>query len=205
MMKALKLITLGMWVPLLLICVHRSYPQMTPKTHEECMKLVPGDWGPNFGREWRGNEAIYWGCRLGVPVARVQAWQQAAGVVGWVEDLIPVTIGKQRLVLVEEGEGSAHCFRFTALEESAAGWKVVWTRPTSADPPEGMEYCTLSCPAVKMQARGKTLILRTTSPANPGEDPTLGCKNPVWKREAFRWNERSYQPVQAKPGRPEAP
>jgi hypothetical protein len=36
--------------------------QMPQKSHEDCLKLVPGDWGANFGEKWKQHEAVYWGC-----------------------------------------------------------------------------------------------------------------------------------------------
>jgi hypothetical protein len=34
--------------------------QMPQKSHEDCLKLVPGDWGANFGEKWKQHEAVYW-------------------------------------------------------------------------------------------------------------------------------------------------
>lgn len=45
------------------------------RSHDDCLKLVPGDWEPNFGEEWKQHEAVYWGCRLGASVETIQQWQ----------------------------------------------------------------------------------------------------------------------------------
>ena len=57
------------------------------KSHEECLKQVPGDWGPNFGKEWHKNEAIYWGCRLGMPSQTVASWQKALDEMGMAQEI----------------------------------------------------------------------------------------------------------------------
>ena len=81
-----------------------------PKSHTDCIKRVPGDWGPNFGEQWHHNEALYWGCRLGVSSETVAAWQKAADLGGMVHHISVAVVQGQKLMVIEELSGSAHCF-----------------------------------------------------------------------------------------------
>jgi hypothetical protein len=173
-----------------------SLPQLSAQTisrsHEDCLKLVPGDWGPNFGEEWRQHEGVYWGCRLGVPVETIKAWQEV--VSGNIQGLIPVTIDKQQLVLVEDRDGSANCFTIRALKKTPKGWEQIWG--ASSDP-DTMDYCTLACPAIKMTVQGKNLTLEFPETSDPKEDQTFSCKHVRWKKETYRWNGQTYQSTKA--------
>lgn len=162
------------------------------KSHEECLKVVPGDWGPNFGEEWKQHEAVYWGCRLSVPIETVREWQQFSA--GMIQDLIQITIENQQVVLIESMEGSAHCFDVAALRKRAKGWEVIWSPPSS---PDSMDYCTLACPAIRIRAYGKNLTLELPETSDPREDQTFSCKHVKWRQERYFWDGQTYQPVTA--------
>jgi hypothetical protein len=172
----------------------RIKAQVAPRSHEECMKLVPGDWGPNFGEQWHEHEAVYWGCRLGVPAQTVTEWQQVADVEGMIQDLIPKAIRKKDLVLIEEMEGSAHCYQFIALEKTAGGWKQIWSAPAA----DSMDYCTLTCPPIKMRFRRNDLILEIPYTSNPKEDATFSCKSLKWESEIYHWDGHTFKPTKVR-------
>jgi hypothetical protein len=168
-------------------CPHLSAKQ-PQKSHEDCLKLVPGDWGPNFGDEWKQHEAVYWGCRLGVPVETIHEWQDFGS--GMIADLIPVTVDNMQIVIVESMEGSAHCYTISAVRKSQKGWKSIWSPPSN---PESMDFCTLACPGIRIRVRGKILTLETPGSSDPKEDQTTSCKHIKWNKETYRWNGQTYQ------------
>jgi hypothetical protein len=160
------------------------------KSHEDCLKLVPGDWGANFGEEWKQHEAVYWGCRLGVSVETLHEWQHFAS--GMIADLIRVTIDDEQIVIVESMEGSAHCYSISAVRKAQKGWKPIWSPPSD---PDSMEFCTLACPRIRIKVRGKSLTLETPESSDPKEDQTISCKHVKWNKETYRWNGQTYQPT----------
>ncbi len=83
---------------LLLITSVALAQQQKPKSHEACIKQVPGDWGPNFGPEWHQKEALYWACRDGVSVATIELWQKAAQEEGMADNIKLLTVRGQKLV-----------------------------------------------------------------------------------------------------------
>ncbi len=171
----------------------RLSAQILRKPHEDCMKLVPGDWGPNFGAVWQQHEAVYWGCRIGVSEETIRQWQQFSS--GMIQDLIPVTIGKEQIVIIESMEGSAHCYEIGALQKTAKGWELIWSPPST---PDSMHYCTLACPPIRIKALGKNLTLQDPYTSDSKEDQTLSCKHVKWHKESYRWDGRTYQPATAR-------
>jgi hypothetical protein len=171
-----------------------SLPQLSAQTigksHEDCLKLVPGDWGSNFGEDWKQHESVYWGCRLGASVETIKQWQQFSS--GMIQDLIQVTIGKEQIVLIESMEGSAHCFEISALRKTPKGWESVWSPPSN---PDSMDYCTLACPPVRIKASGKHLTLENPQTSDPKEDQTFSCKHLRWCKETYHWDGHTYQPA----------
>jgi len=176
----------------LLIPSARLFAQNPQKSHEDCLKLVPGDWGPNFGEEWKQHEAVYWGCRLGVPLETIRQWQHFSS--GMIQDLIQVTIDNGQIVLIESMEGSAHCFNIGALRKTAKGWEQIWS-PSSN--PDSMDYCTLACPAIRMRVYGKNLTLELPATSDPKEDQTFSCKRVKWQTETYHWDGQTYQSATA--------
>src|ERR1700722_18480706 len=85
-----------------------AFAQQELKSHEQCIKEVSGNWGPNFGDQWHRNEAHYWACRNGVTVETIQAWQHTADELGMAHEIQPVTVAGQKLVLFVEDEGTAN-------------------------------------------------------------------------------------------------
>jgi len=154
------------------------------KSHEECLKLVPGAWGPNFGVQWHHHEAIYWGCRLGVPTESVESWQQVAGVTGMIQNILPATIEKQEFVFIEEMQGSMHCYSVSALMKTLKGWEQIWGIG-------GEKYCTVACPPVRMKIRGSSLTLEIPSPSDEK------CTHTSWHKENYLWNGKTLEPRNA--------
>lgn len=174
---------------LLLFVASLAFAEQKPKTHEECIKQVPGDWGPNFGAEWHYNEASYWACRNGVSVATVEVWQKAAGEEGMADDIKPFTLGRQKLVLFVEGEGSANCQGLSILKQARGAWTIAWTMtwkmPTGED--DEHEYCTGNCPGLKTQMNGE--ILTVQSPTSSDDQ----CKRLRWHKQRFSWNGSTFE------------
>lgn len=139
--------------------------QNLQKSHEECLKLVPGDWGPNFGEGWKQHEAVYWGCRLGASEETVKQWQKFSS--GMIQGLISVTIGREQIMIIESMEGSAHCFDISALRKTSKGWESIWSPPSN---PNSMDHCTLACPPIRIKALGENLTLENPYTSDPKED-----------------------------------
>jgi hypothetical protein len=180
----------------LLICVLTTglYCQTAGNSHQECLEGLPSSWGSNFGPEWHKNEAAYWACRLGVDSKTVETWKKAANLRGMFQDLLPVTIGNQRVVIVEEVQGTAGCHDFKALTQANGVWQQVWELPRGeTDPP--MRYCTLSCPAIRLKVDRRDLILEIPGTSDPQEDMTFSCKHIDWHQERYRWNGKSFKPA----------
>lgn len=170
---------------LVLFCFALSpclYGQTVGHSHEECIKLVPGNWGPNFGEEWHQRETVYWGCRLGTSAETIRVWQQAANVSGMTQDIIPTTIEKQEIVLIEQMEGTMRCYDFLALKKTAKGWEQIWSLG-------GDEYCTAPCPPVRMKTFGAYLTLE--SPIASDDK----CQHVSWRKEQFLWNGKTFVPT----------
>jgi len=164
----------------------------TVRTHEECIKQVPGDWGPNFGKEWHRNEALYWGCRLGVPSERVEAWQKAADEAGMAQEVSISQVQGRDLVLIEEAGGSAHCFDVKVLVNNNGDWKLAWRLPIA---PNSMDYCTFACPALRTKIAGTVLTVESPASSDPKEDTTFSCKHVSWRKERFRWTGTTFEPM----------
>ena len=163
----------------------------TAGSHEDCLKRVPGDWGPNFGNVWHRNEALYWGCRLGVPPETVEEWQRAANEMGAAEQISQSKVEGRDLVLIEEMGGSAHCFDVTVLAKPDGNWRPVWRLPV---PRNSMNYCTGACPAVRARIDGTVLTVETPLSRDPKEDTTFSCKHVKWRKETFRWTGKTFAP-----------
>lgn len=162
-----------------------------PKSHEECIKRVPSDWGPNFGAEWHHNEAAYWGCRLGVPTETVATWQKTANESGMAQQISTSKVEGRTLVLIEEMAGDAHCFDITVLASSDRDWRIVWRLPV---PQDSMDYCTNTCPSLKTSITGHTLTIESPEPTDPQQDTTLTCAHFRWRKETFHWTGETFKP-----------
>ena len=170
----------------LLLIAFPTFAQQHPKSHEECIKVVPGDWGPNFGEEWHHNEALYWGCRLAVSSETVDRWQKAAEEHGMAQEIKLFTVRGERLVVFEEMEGTAHCYDVRALRRMGSDWKAVWELPG-----EESEYCTYTCPALGIKVVGDLLTV-----ASPNASDAK-CKRRSWSYKQFRWNGDTFVPATA--------
>ncbi|HVN20387.1 MAG TPA: hypothetical protein VMU05_16500 [Dongiaceae bacterium] len=168
------------------------FSQSSAKSHEECLKLVPGEWGPNFGVQWRANEARYWACRLGEQPDTVRAWQKAADVDGFMQDVLIAHIDGDSVVLIEEIQGTANCHIFTALMQSSDTWHRVWSGPERLPGDEEGKYCTGPAGAIKLHARGKDLTLETPDCADASTQPARGCKHVTWRIERFHWDGQTF-------------
>jgi hypothetical protein len=174
---------------LLLFCASLAFAQQKPKSHEACIKQVPGDWGPNFGAEWHQNEALYWACRDGVSVSTVEAWQKAVGEYGMAHEFTPVTVKGQKLVLFVEDQGSANCYGLSVLRRAGGAWTLAWRLTWKTPDGEDGEYCTGNCPGIKAHMKGE--ILTVQSPTSSDDR----CKHVSWHNQRFRWNGSTFAPL----------
>ena len=161
-----------------------AFAGQKPKSHEQCIKEVPGAWGPNFGDEWHRNEAHYWACRNGVTVETTQAWQHAADELGMAQEIKPVTVAGHKLVLFVEDEGTANCYSLSVLRQVGLDWIKAWDMPTRKGDEEGY-YCAGHCPALEASMNGEILTVKSASSKDPNDD---SCKHVNWENERFRWN-----------------
>lgn len=175
---------------ILLLLAPILFAQQKPRSHEECIKEVPGDWGPNFGDQWHGNEARYWACRLGVPIKTVREWQQAVHEEGMANEIKPVVINGQELVLFVEVNGTAHCCSLTILRQIGSNWLKAWELPAANDNKEDY-YCSGPCPALRATTNGAILTVRSAS-SGPNDEQ---CKQVHWESERFRWDGETFRPV----------
>jgi hypothetical protein len=180
-LSAMRRLFLGV---LLCSLASTAFAQQKPKSDEECIKEVPGDWGPNFGDQWRHNEARYWACRIAVPVETIQAWQRAADELGMAQEIKPVTVADQKLVLFVKDEGTANCYGLSVLRQVGSGWVNAWEMPTRKGDEEGY-YCAGRCPALQASTNGEILTVKSASSTDPNDD---SCKHVSWESERFRWN-----------------
>src|ERR1051326_4322653 len=124
------------------------FAQQKPKSHEQFLKQVPGDWGPNFGDKWHQNEALYWACRNGVTAETIKAWQKAAEEQDMATEIKPVTVARQKLVLFVEDSGTANCYGLTVLLQVGTTWVKAWELPSRKGEEEGY-YCAGNCPGLE--------------------------------------------------------
>ena len=168
-----------------------SLAGQTQKSHEKCIKRVPGDWGPNFGEQWHHNEALYWGCRLGVSSETVATWQKAANEMGMAQQISTSKVDGQDLAMIEEMDGSAHCFDVKVFVHLDGNWKIAWRLPRARN---SMDYCTGACPALKADMSGRVLTIESPASADPKEDTTFNCRHVTWHKEVFHWTGTTFEP-----------
>jgi hypothetical protein len=166
--------------------------QQKPKSHEQCLKQAPGDWGPNFGDKWHQNEAVYWACRNGVSAETIKAWQQAAEEQDMATEIKPVTVTGQKLVLFVEDGGTANCYGLTVLRQVGTTWIKAWELPSRKGDEEGY-YCAGNCPGLEAATTGDILTVRSASSSDPNDNH---CKHVRWETERFRWNGSTFLPAQ---------
>lgn len=172
------------FVILLSLLAPAAFAQRKPKSHEQCVKEVPGNWGPNFGDEWHRNEARYWACRDGMTVETIQAWQRAADEQGMAQEIKPVIVAGQKLVVFVKDEGTANCYGLSVLRQVGSNWVNAWEMPTRKGDEEGY-YCAGRCPALEASTKGEILTVKSASSTDPNDD---SCKHVTWVSERFRWN-----------------
>ncbi len=165
--------------------------QQKPRSHEQCIKQVPGDWGPNFGDKWHQNEAFYWACRSGVTAETIKAWQRAAEEEDMASEIRAVTVGGQKLVLFVEEGGTAHCYGLTVLRQVGASWIKAWELPRRKGNEEEY-YCAGDCPGLQAATAGEILTIRSASSSDPNDNH---CKQVRWERERFSWNGDTFLPL----------
>jgi hypothetical protein len=165
--------------------------QQKPKSHEQCIKEVPGDWGPNFGDQWHRNEARYWACRDGVSVETIQAWQKAADEEDMASEIKPAILAGQRLVLFVKDGGTANCYGLSVLRQVGSNWVNAWELPTRKGDEEGY-YCAGRCPALQASTKDEILTVRSASSNDPNDE---SCKHVRWESERFRWDGSTFVPI----------
>ncbi|HEV2401009.1 MAG TPA: hypothetical protein VGS27_29010 [Candidatus Sulfotelmatobacter sp.] len=163
------------------LAVSSVFAQQKPRPHEQCIKQVPGDWGPNFGDKWHDNEARYWACRNGVPVETIKAWQRAADEEDMATEIKPVTVDGQNLVLFVKDGGTANCYSLSVLRQAGNTWTNAWEMPTRKGDDEGY-YCTGHCPALEARTDGEILTVRSASSSDPNDE---SCKHVHWANDGF--------------------
>ena len=182
---SVKRATKAVFFAIVLCCLmsaSRVSAQIKVKSHEECIKLVPGDWGPNFGAAWHQHEAAYWGCRLAVSPDVVESWQDPGGMI---QDIRLAAISEQEFASVEHLEGSLRCYSFAAFRKAARRWESVWEQG-------GQDYCVGACPPIEVTVVSSNLVLR--APRSNSRD----CKG-MGIREEYRWNRATFERVDPQP------
>jgi hypothetical protein len=172
--------------------VPQANSQVAKRSHEQCLKLVPGDWGPNFGAQWRENEARYWACRLGQTPDTVRAWQEAAEVEGFVQDIAVASPGGTSVVVIEEVQGTASCHIFSALSKTSGNWRRVWDGPERLPGDDEGKYCTGPAGAIRMRVGSDVLTLDVPDCADTDVQPGANCKHVTWTKESYRRNGRTF-------------
>jgi hypothetical protein len=155
-----------------------------PKSASECTKVVPGDWGRDD--QWHQHEALYWGCRLGVPAETVKEWQTAAYIEDRMQEVSLARLDGQTVVLITEEGGSGHCFDVKVLVPSGTSWTMVWELP------EQDQYCSGWCPALKVRLHSKSLTVSTPSSSDP-HNTAFTCKHVQWHHESFVWTGNTFE------------
>jgi hypothetical protein len=173
-----------------LICSF-AFAQRKPQSHEQCIKQVPGDWGPNFGDEWHEHEALYWACRNGVTVETIKTWQRAAEEEDMAAEIKPVALSRENLVLFVKDGGTANCYGLSVLRKVGSAWTKAWNLPTRRGDEEGI-YCAGSCPGLQTSVSGEILTVRSASSSDPNDKR---CKRFHWESERFRWNGTTFIPI----------
>jgi hypothetical protein len=163
---------------LCLFFVPQIYGQARVKSAAECAKLVPGNWGANFGQEWHEHEAVYWGCRLGASSEAVKNWQDPFGII---QDLQLASINGQEFAFVEHMEGTEHCYSFKVFRKTNGAWEQVWQKASE-------DFCMVACPPIRMAVLAPNLILQPPRSSDPR------CKD-VFSSEEYRWNGKGFDPV----------
>lgn len=166
------------------------FAQQKPRPHEQCLKEVPADWGPNFGEKWHENEARYWACRDGVPVETVKVWQAAAEEHDMATEIKPVTVDGQKFVLFVEDSGTANCYGVSVLRQRGIAWQKIWDLPSKKGDQE--PYCAGQCPGLEAGMTGRILKIRSASTSDINDEE---CKRVQWATERFRWDGATFLPV----------
>jgi hypothetical protein len=176
----------------LLALVPHLNSQATRKSHEQCLKLVPGDWGPNFGAQWHENEARYWACRLGRTPETVRALQKTAEVEGFMQDIVVASPDGISIVVIEEIQGTANCHIFSALSNTSGNWRRVWDGPERLPSDYEGKYCTGLAGAIRVLVRSDVLTLDIPDCTDTDVQPGASCKHVTWTKESYRWNGKTF-------------
>jgi hypothetical protein len=164
--------------------------QTAKKADKDCLRLTESDWGPNFGEQWHRNEAIFWGCKLGIPAETVADWQKVDKSSGMIQDAILTNFHGAAIVILELVEGSTSCFSFVALQRSSSGWSRVWEDSGASN---STDYCAVNCPAFKMKVKGLLLVLSIPQSRNAEV-----CDPIDWREYRYHWDGHTFQPASAK-------
>ncbi len=159
----------------------RTFAQTVGKSQFDCDKLEPRNWKGGSIEEMRGEEAAYWGCRMGVPAETVKQWQQASDAPDRIDGIRIGAVDKQELVFIRRMGGTMRCCSFSALKKTSKGWEQVWEE-------YGDEYCMMRCPGIEMKILGSRLVL--DAPKSSDAD----CKNMFYRKE-FVWNGKTFRPA----------
>lgn len=160
----------------------RLCAQTPARSDSDCRKLVPRDWGSNFGEEWHQHEAVYWGCRLGAPPEAVKEWRETAQITGMIQNVVRGAIDKQDFIFLEQVEGTMRCYSFYALKKGSTGWEKVWEEASDS-------YCMMTCPPVRMRILSSYVLL------NLPNSSSLECRH-RFDRKKYLWNGKTFQNVQ---------
>jgi hypothetical protein len=80
---------------------------------------------------------------------------------------------------MERMGGTMHCFSFTALQKTGAGWKKIWEE-------SGDEYCRDKCPGIEMRISSLRVSLEIPKSSNKDCEGTFQKKDFVWDGKTFR-------------------
>jgi uncharacterized protein (DUF736 family) len=118
--------------------------QSVKRSSQDCDKLGPRTWKGASFEERREEKDAYWACKLDVPIATVKLWEQASNSLDPIAGIKIRDVQERQIVFMERMGGTMHCFSFTALQKTGAGWKKIWEE-------SGDEYCRDKCPGIEMR------------------------------------------------------
>jgi hypothetical protein len=169
------------FLPIYLALAPSILAQAGGKSQQNCEKVGPHTWKHGSIEEMSEQEAVYWGCRMGLPTATIKQWQQASDEPDPISEIKLFTMNKQEFVFIERMGGTMRCRSFTALMNTGKGWEKVWDE-------YGDMYCGI-CPELRIRILGSRLVLEVPKSTD------ANCEQ-LFHRKEFIWNGKMFRPAE---------